>query len=62
MAYGIGLMFCMGTGKGTGMVAQRRILPGEVILEEAPLIILPDHIYEGRTETYLMNVLFDLGF
>jgi hypothetical protein len=37
-------------GKGLGMVAQRRILPGEIILEEAPLIILPDDIYAGRRQ------------
>jgi hypothetical protein len=35
-------------GKGLGMVAKRRILPGEIILEEAPLIILPDDIYAGK--------------
>ena len=42
-------------GKGTGMVAQRRIFPGEIILEEAPLILLPDEIYEGKEEDKASN-------
>jgi hypothetical protein len=37
-------------GKGVGMVAQRRILPGQIILEEKPLIIVPDEIYEGKCD------------
>jgi hypothetical protein len=37
-------------GKGVGMVAQRRILPGEIILEEKPLLIVPDEIYEGMRD------------
>ncbi len=45
-----------GTGKGLGMVALRRILPGEIILEERPLIILPDEIYEGRTDTAVLSL------
>jgi len=48
------------SGKGSGMVARRRILPGEIVLEEKPLFILPDEIYEGRTEFLLLYVCFQL--
>lgn len=42
-------------GKGTGMVARRRMLPGEIVMDEVPLIILPDEIYQDmeKTETFL---------
>jgi len=43
------------SGKGQGMVAKRKLYPGEVILTESPFMIIPDKIFEDhdKTETFI---------
>lgn len=39
------------SGKGQGMVAKRKLYPGEVIMTEKPLIVVPDKIFEDHEKT-----------
>lgn len=42
-------------GKGKGMIATKKLYPGDIILAETPLIIVPDKTFEDveKLETYL---------
>ena len=42
-------------GKGKGMIASKKLYPGDIILAETPLIIVPDKTFEDveKLETYL---------
>jgi len=42
-------------GKGNGMIATRKLYPGEVILAETPLFVVPDKIFQNvdNLESYL---------
>ncbi|XP_023321787.1 uncharacterized protein LOC111696421 isoform X2 [Eurytemora carolleeae] len=50
-------------GKGTGMIARRRIFPGKIILAEEPLLVVTDEIFASTedTEEYIYNTLNKLG-
>jgi len=39
------------SGKGQGMVAKRKLYPGEIIMTEKPLIVIPDEIFEDHDKT-----------
>ena len=42
-------------GKGQGMVATRKLYPGEVVMTERPLLVVPDTIFRdySRVETFI---------
>jgi len=40
-------------GKGVGMVAERKLYPGDLILAEAPLVFVPDHLDMEGTQLLL---------
>jgi len=49
-------------GKGHGMIATRKVFPGEVILSETPLIVVPNRIFRDfqKVETFIerrLNVM-----
>ena len=39
--------------KGQGMFATRSILPGEIILREKPLIVMPDKVFSHNDQDYI---------
>jgi len=49
--------------KGTGVVATRRIFPGEIIMREEPLFVVADKIFVDteKTEKYLDKLINRLG-
>jgi len=43
-------MICL-TGKGTGLIATKNLYSGDLILAEAPALLVPDEIYENTIST-----------
>ena len=41
-------------GKGHGMIATRKVFPGEVILSETPLIVVPNRIFRDFQKVFII--------